>query len=75
MPLLFLLIYFIYCLAISNHESVCDLYKSNVKFARRLKSLEEEIRQIRQRLNVGESHTNSYEGSEKGNGSDLDSAT
>ncbi len=67
MPLLLLLIYFIYCLAISNHESIVDIYERNVKFARRLKSLEEEIRQIRQRLDhdVGESHTNSYEGSEQ----------
>lgn len=66
-PLLLLLIYFIYCLAISNHESIVDIYERNVKFARRLKSLEEEIRQIRQRLNhdVGESHTNSYEGCEQ----------
>lgn len=50
-PLLLLLIYFIYLLAISNHESISDLHKRNMNLARRIKCLEEEIRQIQQRLN------------------------
>ena len=51
LPFLLVLIYFIYFLAMSNHESAIDLYECNVKFARRLKCLEEEVRRLRQKLN------------------------
>lgn len=51
LPLLLMLIYFIYLLAMSNHESICDLYDRNVEFARKLKGLEEKVQQIQERLN------------------------
>ena len=51
LPFLLVLIYFIYFLAMSNHESIVDLYECDVKFARRLKCLEEKMQQIQEKLN------------------------
>ena len=35
----------------SNHESISDLYERDVKFARRIKCLEEKVQQIQEKLN------------------------
>lgn len=51
LPFLLLLIHFIYYLAMSNHESISDLYERDVKFARRIKCLEEKVQQIQEKLN------------------------
>ena len=48
LPFLLVLIYFIHFLAMSNHESICDLYESDVNLAKRLKCLEEKVRQIQE---------------------------
>jgi hypothetical protein len=53
LPLLLLMIYILYRIAVFNSESIIELHGRNVEMARRLKCLEESVQQILQEQHMG----------------------
>ena len=51
LPLLLLLIHFLYLRVMFNSDSIIDLHDRNVNTARRIKCLEEKVQQIQEKLN------------------------
>jgi hypothetical protein len=51
LPLLLLLIHFLYLRVMFNSESIIDLHDRNVNAATRIKCLEEKMQQIQEKLN------------------------
>ena len=51
LPLLLLLIHFLYLRVMFNSDSIIDLHDQNVNTARRIKCLEEKVLQIQEKLN------------------------